>query len=107
MGGVFLIDFHEARRLTNAGKAEGDDFLLLVGCCAWGPRELQQEVDSLDAWTLVAADLRAFLGRIRETQVSLRARLDERPSSFVDELFQTVRENASSVSVSDLGNGVT
>ncbi|CAK0834713.1 unnamed protein product, partial [Prorocentrum cordatum] len=104
--GVFLIDVGRATQLVADGEAEADEFMLLWGCCVWGPGQLQRELDQGDSWTLAAAEQSAFLGQLRDVQASLRAMLDERPFSFVDEVLRSAAAEAPAVSLEDLGNGV-
>lgn len=73
--GVYLIPFQEAQDVVEAGTAEVDDFLLLVGYCGWGRGQMQSELDRGDTWTMAAADQRALLGELRGAQVALSARL--------------------------------
>lgn len=75
--GIYLIDLAEAQRLVAEKQVDQDDFLLLVGYCGWAPGQLQGELDRGDTWTPAAADKRVLLGRLREEQAALRARLEE------------------------------
>eukprot|EP00933_Yihiella_yeosuensis_P030740 TRINITY_DN24330_c0_g1_i1.p1 TRINITY_DN24330_c0_g1~~TRINITY_DN24330_c0_g1_i1.p1 ORF type:complete len:579 (+),score=91.74 TRINITY_DN24330_c0_g1_i1:20-1756(+) len=73
--GVFMIDLVDANDLVSSGKADKDDFLLLVGYCGWAPDQLQSELDRGGSWTLAAADRQALLGRLSEQQADLAKRL--------------------------------
>jgi len=75
--GVYLIELEKARLLVAEGKADKDDFLLLIGYCGWGPDQLQGELDRGDTWNLVACDQRKVLGDLRSEQTALRNRLNE------------------------------
>eukprot|EP00931_Biecheleriopsis_adriatica_P112414 TRINITY_DN8703_c0_g1_i2.p1 TRINITY_DN8703_c0_g1~~TRINITY_DN8703_c0_g1_i2.p1 ORF type:complete len:520 (-),score=94.84 TRINITY_DN8703_c0_g1_i2:63-1622(-) len=59
--GMYLIDLSHARMLAQAGEADKDDFIIIVGYCGWGPGQLQAELDRGRSWTLVAADQKALL----------------------------------------------
>lgn len=73
--GVYLIKLAAAKSAVDSGKADKDDFLLLVGYCGWGPGQLQSELDRGDSWTMAAADPCSVLGELRTVQTSLRERI--------------------------------
>lgn len=75
--GVYQIELEKAKLLVAEGKADKDDFLLLIGYCGWGPDQLQDELDRGDTWILVSVDQRKVLGDLRSEQAALRVRLDE------------------------------
>ncbi|CAJ1349241.1 unnamed protein product [Effrenium voratum] len=69
---VFLTEPWAASAQIMEGKADVDDFMLLVGHCAWGPGQLQAELDEGNTWEMVATDLKALLGFLPRQQKALR-----------------------------------
>ena len=66
--GVYSINLDDAKALVAAGKADKDDFLLLVGYCGWTDGQLQSELDRQDTWTMASIDPSLLLGQLREEQ---------------------------------------
>jgi len=73
--GVYSIQLEDAKALVKEGKADKDDFLLLVGYCGWGEGQLQGELDREDTWTMASVDPGLLLGQLREEQAELRRRI--------------------------------
>eukprot|EP00438_Fugacium_kawagutii_P014837 Skav234811 [mRNA] locus=scaffold69:721811:735898:- [translate_table: standard] len=48
--GIYMTEPWAASRSIMEGKAQVDDFMLLVGDCMWGPGQLQGELDELCPW---------------------------------------------------------
>lgn len=68
--GVYSINLDDAKELVASGRADKDDFLLLVGYCGWADGQLQSELDRQDTWTMASIDPSLLLGQLREEQAA-------------------------------------
>lgn len=73
--GVYAISLEDAKALVKEGKADKDDFLLLVGYCGWSAGQLQSELNRQDTWTMASVEPGLLLGQLREEQAELRRRI--------------------------------
>lgn len=73
--GVYSITLEDAKALVKEGKADKDDFLLLVGYCGWSAGQLQSELNRQDTWTMASVEPGLLLGQLREEQAELRRRI--------------------------------
>lgn len=64
--GVYVADFADAFRLVQEGQARPEDFVLLLGYCAWGEGQLQRELSRGDVWTLASVDRRLVVRELRQ-----------------------------------------
>eukprot|EP00435_Cladocopium_sp_Y103_P004459 s2071_g1.t1 len=72
--GIYMTEPWAASRSIMEGKAEVDDFMLLVGHCMWGPGQLQAELDEGQTWEMAAMDTKAVLRFLPRQQRALRRR---------------------------------
>lgn len=85
--GTYQIELETARQLVASGKADKDDFLLVVGYCGWGQGQLQNELDRGDTWKMAAVDQKIFLGKLRDDQSALTRRLRADGSAEASPIF--------------------
>lgn len=70
--GIYMTEPWAASRSIMEGKAQVDDFMLLVGHCMWGPGQLQAELDEGQTWEMAAMDTKAVLRFLPRQQRALR-----------------------------------
>jgi putative AlgH/UPF0301 family transcriptional regulator len=66
MDGVLAGGVDNAADLVVEGKAKAEEFRVMAGYCAWGPRQLDEEL-SAGTWWCVAASKQLILDCINET----------------------------------------
>ena len=53
--GIYTCSLEAAEKLVEDGKAQPEDFWLLMGYAGWAPGQLQMEIDARSSWHVAAA----------------------------------------------------